>query len=400
MPPHAVIVGSGLVGLATAYALQRLRPGLRVTVLEKESKPGRHQSTHNSGVLHCGLYYAPGSAKARLAVQGIREMTAYCRNRGIAHEVCGKLVVAVTADEIPRLRVLYERGQANGLTGLEWLAPAQALEVEPHVSAVAAVRVPEEGIVDFAGVVSALVADIVSLGGHVKTSCRVGALHRRADGWTIVTQAGDLTADFLVNCAGLHADRVAELAGEPRSCRIVPFRGEYWELRPDRARLVNNLIYPVPDPAFPFLGVHYTRMIHGGVECGPNAVLALSREGYSWGDVNVAEAVDALSFPGLWRFVAKYPRTTVLEVARSLSKALFTKNLQRLVPDLREDDLVPGMAGVRAMAMRPDGTFVEDFQFVERPDALHVLNAPSPAATASLAIGAEIASKVAASIAA
>jgi L-2-hydroxyglutarate oxidase len=390
-----VVIGGGLVGLGTAWALVRRHPRAEVTVLEKESAPGQHQSTHNSGVLHCGLYYTPGSARARLAVRGIRQMTAFCREHGIAHETCGKLVVAVSSDEIPRLKALFERGQANGLQGLRWLGPEEARGIEPHVNAKAAVHVPEEGIVDYAAVVRTLTGKILESGGEVHCSSRVMQLGRHPDGWTITTPRAELHADFLVNCAGLHADRVAALAGEPRDVRIIPFRGEYWELRPGRTHLVNHLVYPVPDPALPFLGVHYTRMIHGGVECGPNAVLALKREGYRWGDVDAGELADALSFAGLWRFIARFPRTTALEVARSLSKRRFAANLRRLVPELREDDLVPGMRGVRAMAMRRDGRFVEDFHFVERPDALHVLSAPSPAATASLAIGEEIANKVA-----
>ena len=398
MEKRIVVIGGGLVGLGTAHALLRRDPRLRVTVLEKEREPGAHQSTRNSGVLHAGLHYAPGSMKARLAVSGIRAMTAFCREHGVAHEICGKLVAAVTDDELPRLRALHERGAANGLKGLEWLEPARAREFEPHLRCVAALRVPEEGIVDFAGVVAALTRAIVAAGGDVRVSSRVRALFRRADGWHVETgaAAGDatLTADFIVNCAGLHADRIASLAGEPRTSRIVPFRGEYLSLRPGRRHLVRHLIYPVPDPAFPFLGLHFTRMIKGGVECGPNAVLALAREGYRITTINPRDAIETLTYPGLLRFLMRYPRMAWYELARSMSKRLFTRSLQRLVPELREDDLLPCGSGVRAQAMRADGTLVEDFEFVERADALHVLNAPSPAATASLAIGEEIAGRV------
>jgi len=385
------VIGGGLVGLGTAHALLRCHPRLRVVVLEKEPAPGAHQSTHNSGVLHAGLHYASGSAKARLAVSGIRAMTAFCHEHGIAHEICGNLVVAVTPDEIPRLRALHERGTANGLRGLELLSPERAQAVEPHVRCVAALCVPEEGIVDFAAVVSTLRRLIEHAGGEVRTSTAVRSLARTPAGWRV---GSGLTARFIVNCAGLHADRVATMAGERPTCRVVPFRGEYYVLRPERAGLVRNLVYPVPDPAFPFLGLHFTRMISGGIECGPNAVLALAREGYRRTTVSARDAIEALAFPGLWRFLARYPRMAWFEVARSLSKPLFTRSLRRLIPELREGDLLPGGTGVRAQAMRPDGTLVEDFLFVERKDALHVLNAPSPAATACLVIGEEIARKV------
>jgi L-2-hydroxyglutarate oxidase len=394
VPKRVVVIGGGLVGLGTAYALQRRNPDLRITLLEKESWPGAHQSTHNSGVLHSGLHYATGSAKARLAVSGIRAMTAFCREFGVAHHICGKLVVAVSEDEIPRLRALFERGQANGLTGLHWLAPEEAREIEPHVRCVAALRVPEEGIVDYAAVVAMLQRRLEGAGCEVRTNAGVRALAHASGGWRVRAGDGELFADFIVNCAGLHADRVAALAGEPRTCLIVPFRGEYFLLRPERQHLVRNLIYPVPDPAFPFLGLHFTRLIRGGVECGPNAVLALAREGYRITTINPRDAFEALTFQGLWRFLAKYPRMAWYEVARSVSRSLFTTSLQRMIPELRVDDLLPGGSGVRAQAMLADGTLVNDFLFVERRDALHVLNAPSPAATASLAIGETLADKV------
>lgn len=404
MPEHSAVpavrggvavVGGGLVGLGTAYALLQRSPGSRVVVLEKEERPGMHQSTHNSGVLHAGLYYKPGSEKARLAVTGIRRMTEFCRAHGVAHEICGKLVVATDETEVPRLRTLLERGTQNGLRGLRWLPAEAAREIEPHVNCVAAVHVPEEGIADYAGVVRALAAEVERLGGTVATGAAVTALRREGDGWRIATAAGEHRAGFLVNCAGLHSDRVAAMAGETPPCRIVPFRGEYFTLRPERAHLVRNLVYPVPDPSFPFLGVHFTRMVGGGIEAGPNAVLALAREGYTWGRIDVRDAGSALAFAGLWRFVGRHWRTTASEVRRSFSRALFTRALQRLVPEVREDDLVAGGAGVRAQAMLPSGQLVDDFLFVEGARALHVLNAPSPAATASLAIGEEIARRVA-----
>lgn len=389
-----VVIGGGLVGLGTAFALLKRDPRLTVTVLDKEPGFGRHQSTHNSGVLHAGLYYKPGSAKARLAVNGIRSMTAFCAEHGIRHEIVGKLVVAVTAEELPRLQTLLKRGTANGLKGLRALSPEEALEIEPHVRCLQAVHVPEEGIADYAGVVAALCSEIAKLGGELRASAGVSALERRSDGW--VVSAGDSTmgADFVVNCAGLHSDRIAALAGEPRTCRIVPFRGDYFKLRESREHLVRNLVYPVPDPAFPFLGVHFTRMIEGGIECGPNAVLATAREGYTRSRFVARDVFDSVAFAGLWRFVGRYPRMTAFELARSLSRKLFAQSLQRLIPEVETGDLVAGGSGVRAQAMRADGTTVDDFLFVERADALHVLNAPSPAATASLAIGDEIAEKV------
>jgi L-2-hydroxyglutarate oxidase len=369
-------------------------PGVRVTVLEKERAVGCHQSGHNSGVLHAGLYYRPGSAKARLAVAGIREMTAFCRDHGVAHQICGKLVVATDDAERARLDELFERGTQNGLRGLERLDPARMREVEPHVGGVAALRVPEEGIVDYPQVCRVLAAELARLGSEVVTGARATALRPVADGWVVESTAGEFRGDFLVTCAGLHADRVARMAGVQSDVRIVPFRGEYYKLRPDCEQLVRHLIYPVPDPRFPFLGVHFTRMIHGGVEAGPNAVLAFAREGYTKMRVHLGDLADAVLFPGLWRFVKTHRRSTWGELRRSFSRRRFTASLQRLVPAVDSDDLLPGGAGVRAQAMRADGTLVEDFWFEEAPNALHVLNAPSPAATASLAIGGEIADRV------
>lgn len=389
-----IVIGAGLIGLGTARALLLSRPGARVTVLEKEAGVGRHQSTHNSGVLHAGLYYRPGSAKARLAVAGIRGMTAFCQEHGVPHETCGKLVVATHESELPRLRTLFERGTLNGLCGLRWLEGGGAREIEPEVRAVAAVHVPEEGIVDYAAVVAALEAEVIRLGARVVTSAPVRRIARDGRAWRVETAAGDYGAAYLVNCAGLHADRVAALAGARPACRIVPFRGEYFHLRPQRASLVRHLIYPVPDPAFPFLGVHLTRLVHGGVEAGPNAVLALAREGYAKSTIRLADAVESASFPGLWRFIARHPRRTLYELGRSFSRRLFARALQRLVPAIQASDLEPGGAGVRAQAMTADGRLVEDFLFAEQAGALHVLNAPSPGATASLAIGAEIARRV------
>lgn len=397
MPERRVaVVGGGLIGLATAYALLRHRRGrYSVTVIEKEPAVGQHQSTHNSGVLHAGLYYAPGSLKARMAVEGLRRMTRFCEERGVPYEICGKLVVAVEQAELVALRRLYERGRANGLRGLRWLDGQEAREIEPHVRAVAAVQVPEEGIVDYRGVCDALAAVLQEEGGVLRLGAAVEGIERVRRGWRLRTPREEIRVEGLVNCAGLHSDRVARLAGEDTAARIVPFRGEYFELRPESAGLVRNLVYPVPDASLPFLGVHFTRMIGGGVEAGPNAVLALAREGYDWRRVSLRDASEALAFPGIWRFLSRYPGTTVSEVLRSFSRVRFARALQRLIPEVCASDLLPGTHGVRAQAMTADGTLVQDFLLLERPGAVHVLNAPSPGATASLCIGEEVADRLA-----
>jgi (S)-2-hydroxyglutarate dehydrogenase len=393
------IIGGGLVGLGTALELKRLSPHADVHVIEKESRVGCHQSTHNSGVLHAGLYYKPGSLKAQLAVQGIRRMVAFCEEHAIAYERCGKLVVATTADEVERLKTLLDRGTKNGLSGLRWLGAEQLKEIEPHAAGVAAVHVPEEGIVDYRGVCDAMATALQRAGASVTLGAKVSRVRCTATEAVIETSAGEIKADFVINCAGLHCDRVAERAGEVRDARIVPFRGEYYQLRASAQHLVRNLIYPVPDPTFPFLGVHFTRLIHGGVEAGPNAVLAGSREGYDKWTIRPADLFDAMSYRGLWRFMGKHRAMAWAEVKRSFSKKLFCASLQRLVPEIQEADLEPGGAGVRAQAMSPDGTLIQDFQFVERPRTLHVMNAPSPAATASLAIGEFVARKALSSVA-
>lgn len=394
-----LVIGGGIVGLATAYKLGSQFPECRITVLEKERTVGRHQTGNNSGVLHCGLYYKPGSIKARLAVDGIREMVSFCQHHRIPHEVCGKIVVAVDQAEVTRLHNLEERGKANGLQGLKWLDQDAMREIEPQVGGIAALRVPQEGIVDYPAVSRTLVSEIEVSGNQVACGQEVTIIKRRDQRWLVQTRTNEYWADYIIGCAGLHSDRVSQLAGNDRTNRIVPFRGEYYELKPERQHLVNHLIYPVPDPQFPFLGVHFTRLIHGGIEAGPNAVLAFAREGYRKTDLNVADLADALTFAGLWKFIAKYPRMTVDELKRSFSKQLFCQSLQRLVPAIQADDLVPGGAGVRAQAMSPEGNLIQDFAFVEQPGALHVINAPSPAATASLAIGAEVALRVTKSMA-
>lgn len=369
-------------------------PGARVTVLEKEPRVGQHQTGNNSGVLHCGLYYKPGSLKAKMAVSGIRQMVEFCQQNIISHEICGKLVVATNQAQAPILNDLFDRGTRNGLTGLRKLIPEQMREIEPHVAGVAGIRVPEEGIVDYAAVCAALVEKITQSGGRVVTNARVDHLRRIGKRWVVETQAGDFEADYVVNCAGLHCDRVSALTGRRRELRIVPFRGEYYKIKPDRQYLVRNLIYPVPDPRFPFLGVHFTRLIHGGIEAGPNAVLALKREGYKKTDVLLRDVADVFTYSGFWKFLRRYPSMSFHELRRSLSKRLFCASLQELVPEIQIDDLETGGAGVRAQAIEPDGTPVQDFRFAEEPGVLHLLNAPSPGATASLAIGDEVASRL------
>jgi L-2-hydroxyglutarate oxidase len=386
-------VGGGLVGLATALELKRLRPDSQVRVLEKEARVGSHQSTHNSGVLHAGLYYQPGSLKARLAVSGVRKMVEFCRENGVAHEICGKVVVASDEAGINRLRKLHERGTQNGLRDLRMLSPAELREIEPHAGGLAALHVPEEGIVDYSGVCAALSTRLSAAGVEVVTSARLIRAVPDSGAWRLDTEAGDFPCDFLISCAGLQSDRVAQSAGERRSTRIVPFRGDYYKLKPSAQHLVRNLIYPVPDPVFPFLGVHFTRLIGGGIEAGPNAAPAFAREGYSKSTINLADLFDIASFPGFWKFVIRHHSMAWAELRRSFSRRHFCDALRRLVPELQESDLEPGGAGIRAQAMHPDGALVQDFEFLERPNALHVLNAPSPAATASLAIGEYIAAK-------
>jgi len=390
------IVGGGLVGMATSRAILAAKLGVSpgemdVTILEKDSHPASQQSTHNSGVLHSGLAYRPGSAKAELAVRGIGLMTEFCRAHGISHEICGKIVVAASPEEAAQLDRLEDWGRRNGLRGLRRLrSQGEIREIEPHAAGCAGLLVPEEGIVDYQAVATALAREIVQRGGRIATGARVERILRDGRQWRLVTAAGEFVADFVITCGGLHSDRLVAASGMRRDARIVPFRGEYYELRPERRHLVRNLIYPVPDPKFPFLGVHFTRMIRGGVEAGPNAVLALHREGYRRGDFNFADAAETLTYPGLWKFAARHAGMTAYELYRSWSRVEFCRSLQKLVPEVQPDDLMAGGAGVRAQAMRPDGRLMDDFHFVKGERILHVVNAPSPAATASLAIGERI----------
>lgn len=389
-PRRVVVIGGGILGLAVAERLCRTRPGLEVTVVEKEPGWARHQTGRNSGVIHSGLYYPPGSAKARLCRAGAASMVEFAEAEGIAHAVCGKLVVATRQDELTGLRRLHERGLANGLK-VRALGADEAREHEPHVAALAALHVSATGVIDYGDVCAALARRLEAAGATLLLDTEVLGAHDSTDGQTVVrTSAGDLAADLVVACAGLHADVVARRLGHQPSARIVPFRGEYYELTAAAAPLVRGLVYPVPDPDFPFLGVHLTRGVDGAVHAGPNAVLALAREGYDWRTASWPDLRDTLTFPGFWRLAARHHRAGAREVTRSVSRHLFGESLRRLVPELRDDDLVPARAGVRAQAVRADGTLVDDFLVERAGGVVHVLNAPSPAATSALEIARHI----------
>jgi L-2-hydroxyglutarate oxidase len=385
------VIGGGIVGLATANALLAARPGLRMILLEAEDRFAAHQTGHNSGVIHSGLYYKPGSLKARYCVEGRDAMYRFCEEHDIAHERCGKIVVATDAGEFPRLEELHRRGEANGLQGIRWLTAEQIREYEPHASGSRGLHVPETGIVDYKAVASRLARLAQDKGCSMKVASRVVGFRSIGGEMVLETFAGDVRCKALVNCGGLQSDRVARLCGVDPGVRIVPFRGEYYELLPSRQFLVKNLIYPVPDPGFPFLGVHFTRMIGGGVEAGPNAVLAFKREGYRKSDFRMKDLVDTLSYGGFWKMARLNWQTGMGEMWRSFSKHAFVKALQRLLPELRPEDVKPGGSGVRAQAMDPSGKLLDDFHVVRAPRMIHVLNAPSPAATSSLRIGAAIA---------
>lgn len=406
MTNDIAVIGGGIVGLSFAMQATEKFPRLRVVVLEKEAGVARHQTGHNSGVIHSGVYYKEGSLKARLCVAGAREMVEFCSRHGIPHRVCGKLIVATDSEEAARLDALLARGVANGLEGLRILDRAAMLEIEPHVGGVRALHVPSTGITDYA-LVTAKYAEIAAgRGTEIKTNAGVVGFGRASSGNSgatgnavvVRTRAGDFSARYVVNCAGLFSDRVARMAGDDPEMMLVPFRGEYYDLAAARQSLVRGLIYPVPDPRYPFLGVHFTRRIHGNVDAGPNAVLAFRREGYRWRDFDLGETMEVLLDAGFQAMARQHWKNGLGEFRRSLRKREFVRSCERLVPDVRMEDMTPGESGVRAQAVGADGTLVDDFRFVGRQRFLHVLNVPSPAATASLPIGREILKMVPAEI--
>jgi (S)-2-hydroxyglutarate dehydrogenase len=394
-PFDVVVIGGGIVGLSAALACLQQRPGSAVVVLEKEPAVAAHQTGHNSGVIHSGIYYKPGSLKAQYCIEGNAEMVEFCQAHGIPYDICGKVIVATERSELDRLDALYQRAQAHGIAA-ERIGPAGIAEHEPHAVGIAGLWISSTGIVDYTAVSRAYAQSIAAAGGSVRLNTRVTGMHQR-DGLTMLsTTTGDVRARFVVNCAGLHSDRMVTMAGATPPAKIVPFRGEYYELAPAARHLVRGLIYPVPDPEFPFLGVHFTRMIDGSVHAGPNAVLALRREGYRKRDISLRDTAETLRYPGFWRLARKHARSGAREMARSVSKQLFLRSLQRLVPAITRADLVPTHAGVRAQALALDGKLVDDFSFSDSPGALHVCNAPSPAATSSLPIGRAIAQRLSA----
>lgn len=387
MQYDVLIIGGGVVGLATGLQLLNGNPSLKVAVIEKEASVAQHQTGNNSGVIHSGLYYKPGSLKALNCTRGYHLLLEFCRKHEVPFELCGKIIVATEEREIPMLQTLYERGQQNGLKPLTMLSGEQIREYEPHAAGIRGILVPQTGIVDFRLVAKKYAEVFQKAGGEIMLGEKVSAIRMNHSLAHVTTQKQGYAARLVVNCAGLYSDKVARLTSDKINVKIVPFRGEYYKLRKDKEYLVKNLIYPVPDPAFPFLGVHFTRMARGGVEAGPNAVLAFSREGYKKSDINLAEFGETLAWPGFQKVAAKYWRTGLGEMYRSFSKAAFTRALQKMVPEIREADLVEGGAGVRAQACDRTGGLVDDFMIVEEPGVVNVCNAPSPAATSSLAIG-------------
>jgi L-2-hydroxyglutarate oxidase LhgO len=384
------IVGGGIIGLATALRLTRRYPRCKVAVVEKEPELATHQTGHNSGVIHSGIYYRPGSRKAQFCVQGVASMVRFCDENGVDYQRCGKVIVATDESELGRMEDLYQRGVANGVPGLEKIGSDRLREIEPNARGVAALHAPGTGIVDFRKVAGVYADQVRSAGAEIMTGRRVVGISVRTGAVRLETTQGGLESRYLINCAGLHADRVARMMGVDPGIRIIPFRGEYYTIRKDRRDLVKALIYPVPNPRFPFLGVHFTRSIHGDVEAGPNAVLALAREGYTKATVSLGDTLGALAFRGFWAMALKTWKTGLGEMHRSFSKRVFLHDLQRLLPGIRAEDLAPGGSGVRAQAVDRDGRLLDDFSIHRSQGAIHVLNAPSPGATSSLAIGEHI----------
>jgi len=386
-----IVIGGGIVGLATAYKLLEQKPGLKLRILEKEKSIGLHQSGHNSGVIHSGIYYKPGSMKAKNCRRGVEELLLFCDKFNVQYDLCGKVIVAVNLEEVNRLDALYKQGLENGISDVRIVDSQELKDLEPHATGIKAIHVPSTGIINYTSVVDELAKQIIKRGGEIKTKATVKGFVRKAGECIVNTQMCDYPTELVINCAGLYSDKIAQLAGENSSISIIPFRGEYYMLKPESRHLVNSLIYPVPDPRFPFLGVHFTRRIDGSVEAGPNAVLATAREGYRRRDFSFQETWELLTNPGFWKIGRNYWKTGMGEYTRSLFKPLFVKALQHLVPAIQGSDLVPGGSGVRAQAMDKTGKLLDDFCIVQSERFIHVLNAPSPAATASFAIGSTIA---------
>ena len=387
------IIGGGIVGLSTGVAIYKRFPNAKVVVIEKESAVAEHQTGHNSGVIHSGIYYKPGSFKARFAKQGSQSMREFCQTYGIQHDICGKVIVATKKEEIPLLENLYKRGLDNSLN-IHRIGVDELKEIEPHVKGLGAIRVPMAGIVNYRQVSEKFAEIIEEHDGVILLNTKVEKIHEGEDEVTIETNRGTVKARMIINCAGLHSDRMAAAAGYKTDMKILPFRGEYFKLKPEKRYLVKHLIYPVPNPKFPFLGVHFTRMVSGEVDAGPNAVLSFKREGYKKTDINVKDLMESLSYPGLWKMAGKFAKEGLDEYVRSFSKKQFTKSLQELIPEIQEDDLIPAPAGVRAQALKNDGNMVDDFHIIMGKRSIHVCNAPSPAATASIEIGKEVVRRI------
>lgn len=390
MTYNTIIIGAGLVGLATAYQLKLKNPHSKILILEKEAKVSQHQSGHNSGVIHSGIYYKPGSLKAKNCIEGYESIIQFAEKHGIKYDLCGKIIVATTPEELPLLDNIYKRGVENGLQNLEYLSKEEFQEIEPHCAGLRAIKVPQTGIIDYPGVAEKLKELFLNLGGEILFNQKVTGIISNTE--TIIqTENSEFKTEKVITCGGLYSDKLSKLTDPKNDFIIVPFRGEYYKLKEEKKELVKHLIYPVPDPNFPFLGVHFTRMVDGNVEAGPNAVLAFKREGYKFSDFNFSETLETFTYPGFWKIAAKYGKTGMGEIHRSLSKTAFTKALQKLIPEIREEDLVPGGAGVRAQALRRDGSLIDDFDILQKGNVIHVRNAPSPAATSCLSIGEKIA---------
>ena len=388
------VIGAGLVGLATAYQLMVAKPHLNILIIDKEDGVAKHQSGHNSGVIHSGIYYKPGSLKAQNCIAGYQSILEFAQQHNIPYDICGKIIVATEKKELKGLHNIYERGLQNKLSGIKKLSAEESREIEPHCAALESIYVPQTGIIDYPKMAEKILELFKELGGEIAFNHEVTKIEQRNDGLIIETNRNSFPTVKLVSCGGLFSDRIATLTEEENDLRIIPFRGEYFKLKPERESLVKHLIYPVPDPEFPFLGVHFTRMIGGGIEAGPNAVLAFKREGYKFSDFSFKDMGQTLAWPGFWKIVAKYGQTGMGEIYRSLSKAAFTRSLQKLIPEINQDDLIEGGAGVRAQACDKKGNLIDDFNILQNGNIIHVRNAPSPAATSSLSIGKLISEKI------